>query len=104
MTVQRRFFSHDDTFGVTKYWHYDDDTDTATIETVQDIEPLLEAANRSRIETDGKRWGDGKHVAFIPQTVLAEWYAHGKQLDQDYMRKWLNHSDNRKYRTFTGKV
>lgn len=104
MAVTRRLFSHDPMFGVTKFWHYDDDTDIATIETQQDIEPLLEVAQDSRNQNAGTRWGDGRHIGFVPQVQLAEWYATGQINDQAALRKWFNASDNRRFRTMPGKV
>lgn len=103
--MAKRLFSHDPTFGVTKYWHWDEMTDEVAIETVQDIEPLLERNNRLRNEqTSTDRWGDGRIVASIPMVEYAKMLADGKQHDQKYLRSWLNASENRKFRVFKGRV
>lgn len=103
--MKGRLFSRDPLFGVTKYWHYDESSDTSTIETYQDVEGLLERNNDIRnAQTSLDRWGDGKVVASIPMTEYAALLAGGKIKDQAYMRKWLNASDNRKYRTRLGRV
>lgn len=103
--MKGRLFSHDPTFGVTKYWHYDESSDTSTIETYQDVEGLLERNNALRnSQTSLDRWGDGKIVASIPMTEYAQLLIDNKIKDQAYMRKWLNHSDNRKHRTRLGRV
>lgn len=103
--MSRRLFSRDPTFGVTKWWHYDADTDVATIETVQDVEPLLDRnASLQNNVTSLDRWGDGKIVASIPMSIYAEFLASGKINDQAFMRRWLNDRDNRKYRVRPGRV
>jgi hypothetical protein len=102
--ITKRLFSHDPEFGVTKFWHADDESDKCWIETVQDIEPLLKDAYECRKETQGTRWGDGAHVAYIPAFALAEAYASGNQINPDYWRRWLNDPNNVRYRTRPGKV
>ena len=103
--AEKRLFSRDPVLGLTEWWHYDDDNDRVTIETTQDIEPALEVAQDARnAQTRLDRWGDGKHVGFIPMAVYAEWLRTGKQHDQAFVRRWLNDPENKKYRTFQGKV
>lgn len=103
--MARRLFSHDPVFGVTKWWHDDPMSDQVAIETVQDVEPLLDrnvaAANEV---TSLDRWGEGKLVASIPMSVYAELLASGKIKDDAYMRRWLNDRDNRKYRVRPGRI
>ena len=102
---ERRIFSHDPEWGVTKWWHYDSDTDIARIETVQDVEHLLEVNKAAQALTAGGRWGDGlQHVAHIPMATYAEWLATGKDKDQAAVRRWLNDPENKLHRTKLGKV
>jgi hypothetical protein len=35
-----------------------------------DATPLIEAASAARAATAGEKWGDGRHVGFIPQHQL----------------------------------
>lgn len=101
----KRLFSRDPAAGITKWFHYDHATDEVTIETVQEFDAGLEQNLRRRNnQTRLDRWGDGKIVASIPMTVYAELIANGRDKDQAFMRRWLNDPDNRKYRTFLGKV
>lgn len=103
--MAKRLFSHDPVFGVTKYWHWDEMSDEVAIETVQDIEPLLEYNQRLRNDqTSLDRWGDGKVVAKIPMTEYAKLLADKRIHDQAYLRRWLNDPENRKYRTRLGRV
>jgi len=103
--MAKRLFSHDPTFGVTKYWHWDEMTDEVGIETVQDVEPLLERNKRLQNEqTSLDRWGDGKVVASIPMVEYAKLLAENRIRDQAYLRRWLNSSENRRYRTRLGRV
>jgi hypothetical protein len=103
--MSRRLFSHDPVFGVTKFWHYDESSDTAVIETVQDIEPLLERNkalqnNQTRLD----RWGEGRIAASIPMSEYAQLLADGRAHDQAALRRWINDPENRKYRTFLGRI
>lgn len=101
----KRLFSRDALTGVTKWFHYDDATEEVTIETVQELDAALEQnLKRRNNQTRLDRWGDGKIVASIPNTIYAELLASGKYKDEAYMKRWLNDPDNRKYRTFLGKV
>lgn len=104
--MSRRLFSHNPEFGITKYWHYDDDTDTAVIESVQDIEPMLERLQKERnAQTRLDRWKDGMHkVAEVPMATYSEWLAHGLDKDQSFLKRWINDPANLKYRNFRGRV
>lgn len=46
--MSKEFFSYDPDNLTTEYFDFDDETGVATIETVQDVEPLLERALMSR--------------------------------------------------------
>lgn len=56
-----------------EYFHYDDMSDEVTIETVEDVEPYIEAAkamrNDDQVTKDGikKGWW---HVAHIPDSII----------------------------------
>lgn len=56
-------------------------------------------------DSAGQRWGDGRRVASIP---LAKFWRDlmpaQEQGDQKYIKKWLNDSEHRGFRTFAGKV
>lgn len=57
-------------------------------------------------ESDGKRWGDnGRSIARIPLNVWLDQLSKPLQEhDESYVKKWLNSSENRQWRTFKGNV
>jgi hypothetical protein len=70
------------------------------------VEDELIARNQDSLnESHGKRFGDGRVVGRIPMNVFYRDFAKRlKEGDSDFMKWWLNHSDNRPYRTFRGRV
>ncbi|MFZ9767192.1 MAG: hypothetical protein ACO3C4_01710 [Candidatus Limnocylindrus sp.] len=103
--MSRKLFSHDPLTGITKYWHYDPDTDRAYIETVQDVQPLIDQNTALRNEvTRLDRWGDGKKVADIPLHIFWDLKTKGILDDQAALRRWLNDPSNVAFRTFPGRV
>lgn len=105
----RRLFDHNPDFGVTEYFHYNPDDDSFMIETVQDVEPLIEM---NKVLSNGAplRWGEMSHVASIPPVMVAELTKQGIMrgaaviVDEVRFRKWLNDRDSRAFRTRPGKV
>lgn len=68
-------------------------------------EELLEQNKAMMNENQNKRWGDGQIVASIPLNVFyAQLGQSVKEGDRKYLKKWLNDSDNRMYRTFPGQI
>lgn len=100
-----RIFDTNPDEGVIRFFHYDNDTDEVTIETVQDVSPIIQA-NRAEFDahTSLDRFGDLKRVASIPMPLYFQLKAEGKTEDQDFMRRWLNDPDNRFFRTCPGRV
>ena len=78
--------------------------DGTHITCVQELtEPYYEA-NRERLnDSAGQRWGDGKVVARIPLPVFYDTILPAQKAgDEKWIKKFLNNSDNRKFRTFGG--
>lgn len=100
----KKVFSHDDMTGITKYWH-DNRDGTVTIETVQNMNPILEL-NKENYKQTGRydKWGDMSRVASIPLTVYYDLLQRGILNDESAMKKWLNSDEGRPYRTRAGKV
>jgi hypothetical protein len=48
--------------------------------------------------------GEWHLVASIPESLYYKMKAEGKIDDQEYMKRWLNNSDNQFFRTRPGKV
>jgi hypothetical protein len=104
--MEKRLFERNDALGITEYWHYDEDTDTAHIEAVQDVEQILDVNRAAYNATDERaRYGDGVHlVARIPLVVLQELRKQGIASDPAAMKKWLNDPENKYFRTRPGRV
>ena len=72
-----------------------------------DSDPVFTLNNEDEIDSQGKRFGDGRVVARIPQHLLftnevgnlGQAFAEG---DRKHVRKVLNDSDFRKLRSFRG--
>lgn len=115
MAIDTRLFDRNEIFGITRYSHYDSDNDTFTIETIQDMNAILEDNFRQRNETDKHtRWNDGIHkVATIPLAKLEELqqkhiFVPGKtNIYNDSgkaFRRFLNDSENAPLRTRVGRI
>lgn len=91
--------------GITRLFHFDDDTETFTIETVQDVSNLIEL-NRAEFDehTSLDRFGDMNRVASIPMNVYFDLKNKGITDDTKAMKRWLNDPDNRFFRTRPGRV
>jgi hypothetical protein len=70
------------------------------------VEADLIASNQQSLnDSQGQRFGDGKIVSRIPLNVFYRDFAPRlKEGDEDYVKWWLNHDNNRPYRTFRGRV
>jgi len=104
--METRIFDKDETTGITRFWHYNPETDQATIETQQDVSNVVEENKDQFNATDNKaNWtGEWHKVASIPLNIYYELQASGKITDQAYMKRWLNDPDNRFFRTRPGQV
>lgn len=105
---------------VREIFHPTHSGDRFGLETVQDVEPVLDFAQQVRERQEGRRWGDGKHVATIPDIIvqrmmrdprlfpddeLAGILGPGyKVLDSKRWKAWLNDSANSLFRTFEGRI
>lgn len=71
----KRLFDHDPATDTTKWFHYDDETDTSYIQTVADVTDIIED-NKRRLNdgTNGfNRDRTNVHVANIPNSVILIW-------------------------------
>lgn len=102
---EKRFFSKDDDQGITRYFHYDEATDQATIQTQQDVTAIIEENKQDYVQVDERaRWGEWNKVASIPMSIYFQLKAEGKLDDQAYMKRWLNDPENKYFRTRSGQV
>jgi hypothetical protein len=103
--IEKRLFSKDDDQGITRTFHFDDETNQATIQTQQDVTSIIEENKQEYAQVDERaRWGEWSKVASIPMSIYFQLKAEGKLDDQEYMKKWLNDSDNQYFRTRSGKL
>lgn len=54
-----------------------------------DAEPFLEGAAAMRAATEGERWGEMRHVGYIPMAELSKFYRQDGQLDKKRCIAWL---------------
>lgn len=73
--------------GIVTKVHKNDDK--WTIQKEYDAEPFLEAAAAARASTDGDRWGEMRHVGFIPPAVLSTFYRQDGGFDRSRCVAWL---------------
>ena len=103
--IEKRLFSTDEEQGITRYFHFDEETGQATIQTQQDVTAIIEENKQEYAQVDERaRWGEWSRVASIPMSIYFQLKAEGKLDDQEYMKKWLNDSDNQYFRTRAGKI
>ena len=111
--MSRRFFDYDPFTGVTQYFHHDYASNTSYIETVQDVEPILEVTNDLRNDDEYTRRGikdEMWHFASIPIVVQERWLSeYGmenwpmKPGNEKLLFKLLNSPDYRYLKT-TNKI
>ena len=66
--------------GITTVVH---ETETKTvIEKQYDVQPLVEAAAEMRHATEGEKWGEMRHVGFIPMAELATMLRQDGRIDK----------------------
>lgn len=70
------------------------------------VEQDLLKVNQEKLnDSHGQRFGDGKIIASVPLNVFYRDFAKRlKEGDEDFSKWWLNHEQNRPYRTFRGRV
>lgn len=96
--------------GKAERFHYDEVEDTVTIETVQDVTPILKANEimRNSGEDGYSASRNMRRVAQIPMVIVDELYRQGINIfDQNDWPKWahkLDDPDWAKFRTAPGRV
>jgi hypothetical protein len=98
--VSERQRIYRDSAGVRRVLHWDDEDDSkVVVETIQDVEPILESAAARRANHDPRAdmWGVGMvPVAVWERACLEQW-------DEGDWRKWWN-GEGRPFRTSPGWV
>lgn len=97
---QKRLFDRDEATGITKYWHVNDKGEYV-VETVQEVTSVIDGNKREYNDTPD-RYGEFNKVARLPLSVYYELKRKGILNDPVAMKRWLNDSDNRAFRTRAG--
>lgn len=101
--------NHNAQTGISDYFHVIEDGKEWAIESRQVLDPMLEV-NQQMQHADTGRWGDGRCVASIPLVVLEQLRRDGmidgmfNVKDNTEFTKWLNKSENKRYRWKLGRV
>lgn len=104
MTTKKLFDANPE-LGITRFWHYDEEKDEATIQTQQDVSAIIEENKQEfNLVDERARWGEWTRVASIPLSLYYQLKAEGKLDDQAYMKRFLNDPENRHFRVRPGKV
>lgn len=99
-----RLFDTNSDLGITRHFHYDDETGDAVIETQQDVTDLIDA-NKAEANAASSNWkGDMHKVASIPMNVYFDLKQKGIIDDPTALKSWLNDPANRYFRTKGGRV
>lgn len=82
-----------------------DDTQTIVRTEYLAEDDLIASNQQSLHDSQNQRFGDGKVVARVPMHKWAREIAPRLQEgDDDFTKWWLNHENNRPYRSFRGRV
>ena len=103
--IESKHFDRNDALGINRTWHYNTETDEATVETSQDITAIIEENKQDfNLQEKHSKYGEWNKVASIPLSIYFELKAQGKLDDDAYMKRWLNDPENRYFRTRPGQV
>ena len=103
--IESKHFDRNEALNLDRTWHYNSETDEATIETKQDVTAIIEENRQDfNLQEKHSKYGEWNKVASIPLSIFYELKAQGKLDDQAYMKRWLNDPENRYFRTRPGQV
>lgn len=88
---------HDKQTGITTTVHSVENA--VQIVKTYDAEPFLREAAEARRMTEGQRWGEMRHVGYIPNAELAKFYRQDGGFDTSRCVAWLK--QNPAFVTFT---
>lgn len=101
-----RFFGYDKVKQILEWARTDDDGNVVICTQHLVTGDLLDLNRSAENDSAGKRFGDGKVVARIPEHIL---YSSGlaeavREHDKRFISRFLNDPDNKHFRTFRGRV
>ena len=74
------------------------------VETREDVEPVLETATRMRNDATSGWKGEMHYVAKLPMTLWQSLRSEGRVQETKDFKRWLNDSENSKWRTKSGRL
>jgi hypothetical protein len=83
------FKEHDAQTGITTTVHYVEDANKVAIQKTYDAEPFVKAAAEMRATTEGERWGEMRHIGFIPMAELATMMRQDGTVDKKRVTEFL---------------
>lgn len=103
--INSRIVSENAAIGQKQVWH-DHDDGSVTIQTIQSVDGVAEANKQVFNQFDERsNWNGEMHrVASIPMSIFYDLKRKGILDDPAAMKKWLNDSENRVFRTRPGQV
>lgn len=84
-----KFTEYDAQTGIKTTVHHIDDADRMVIQKTYDASPFLKIAAEMRAETEGAKWGEMRHVGFIPMAELATMMRQDGTIDNKRAMAWL---------------
>jgi len=102
--MSTRLLEFDPVTRTRSVFHYDNQDETFVISTEQDVAEIVDDNKALANQHDGNWRGDMHRVASIPLSVWQELQRKGIAKDKAALRRWLNDSDNRCFRTRPGTV
>ena len=100
----RRLLSQDPKTGTTTWFHYHDEDDSFSVETVQEVDDVLDENKREFNDAQTGWKGDMHKIASIPMSLYFQLKEKGILEDQAALKRWLNDPENRYFRTKPGRV
>ena len=103
--INSRIVSENAAIGQKQVWH-DHEDGSVTIQTIQNVDGVAEANKQVFNQFDERsNWnGEVHRVASIPMSIFYDLKRKGILDDPVAMKKWLNDSENRVFRTRPGQV
>lgn len=98
MSTPFKLVEHDQQTGVTTTVH-GNELGGVTIQKTYDPTEMLRQAEAARQQTEGQRWGEMRHIGFIPNAVLGQFMRQDGGIDKPRLRQWLR--ENPAFCTFT---
>lgn len=99
----RKVMDHDPDTGISHIFDIQPDG-TATVTVEQDFGETIELNKQEYNHAGNDRFGEWNKVASIPLSIYTDMVKSGMVHDQAALKRWLNDSENRFFRTRPGVI